>query len=89
MRGILILTALILTGCATQAVPVKPKFPEAIQALTTPCPDLVEIPIETTKLSEAISIIAQNYGAYHECKIKVDSWNEWYKTQKQIYDEVK
>ena len=86
---LIITTLIILTGCATQAVPIKPKFPEAIQSLKAPCSELKEIPPETTKLSEAISIIAQNYGIYHECKIKVDLWNEWYTEQKKIYDEVK
>ena len=89
MRGVLLL-ALILTGCSTtQPVPVKPKFPEAAQSLKSPCSDLIEIPLETTKLSEAISVIAQNYGMYHECKLKVELWNEWYTEQKKIYDEVK
>ena len=88
MRSLLI-TTIFLAGCATQAVPIKPKFPEAIQSLKAPCSELKEIPPETTKLSEAISIIAQNYGIYHECKIKVDLWNEWYTEQKKIYDEVK
>lgn len=88
MRGVL-LSAILLTGCATQPVPIKPKFPDAAQSLKAPCPELKEIPPETTKLSEAISIIAQNYGTYQECKLKVELWNEWYTEQKKIYDEVK
>ena len=89
MRGVLLAT-LILAGCSTtQPVPVKPKFPEAVPSLKTPCSELKEIPLETTKLSEAISVIAQNYGMYHECKLKVDAWSEWYTEQKKIYDEVK
>jgi len=84
-----VLSVVFLTGCATQAVPVKPKFPEAVQSLKAPCPELKEISAETTKLSDAISIIAQNYGTYQECKLKVELWNEWYTEQKKIYDEVK
>jgi len=45
---------IVLTGCSTQAVPVKPKFPEPIQSLMVPCPDLKEVQ-QTTKLSEVVS----------------------------------
>jgi hypothetical protein len=34
-------------------------------------------------------VVAANYGAYHECKNKLDAWIEWHKQQKQISDSVK
>jgi DNA invertase Pin-like site-specific DNA recombinase len=43
----------------------------------------------TEKLSEVLKVVVDNYGQYHECKIKVDTWVEWYKTQKDIFESVK
>ena len=85
---VIIVVLIVLTGCATQAVPVKPKFPEPIQSLMVPCPDLKEVQ-QTTKLSEVVSGVTQNYGIYHKCKLQNDMWIEWYNDQKKIYDEVK
>ena len=85
---VIIFSLIILTGCATQAVPVKPKFPEAIQSLMVPCPDLKEVQ-QTTKLSEVVSGVTQNYGVYHKCKLQNDMWIELYNDQKKIYVVVK
>lgn len=85
---LLILPLFLLTGCL-QSVPIKPEFPKAVQELTTECPDLQLVPVETTKLSEILLIIVKNYGQYHECQAKVDGWIQWYNDQKKIYDSVK
>ena len=52
------------------------------------CPDLQKTE-PTEKLSEVLKVVVNNYGQYHECKVKVDTWVEWYKTQKQIFEIVK
>lgn len=83
---LLLIPALLLTGCLT--TPVKRNFPEVPQELLEACPDLKTVP-ETEKLSTVLKVVVDNYGQYHECKIKVDTWVEWYKTQKQIFDSVK
>lgn len=83
---LLLIPALLLTGCLT--TPVKRNFPEVPKELMEACPDLKTVP-ETEKLSEVLKVVVDNYGQYHECKIKVDTWVEWYKTQKQIFDSVK
>lgn len=88
MRLIMLLPAFFLTGCLT-TVPVKPKFPEPIESLMKACPDLKVVPEGTEKLSATIAIISENYGQYHECRAKVDSWVEWYNDQKKIYEEIK
>jgi len=41
------------------------------------------------RLSKVIEVVAENYTQYHECKLKVDAWVEWYKQQKQISDSIK
>lgn len=85
MKRILFLVpVLLLTGCLT-SVPVKQKFPEVPQELVEACPDLQTVN-DTNKLSEVLKVVTDNYAQYQECRIKVDTWVEWYKTQKEIYN---
>lgn len=79
-----LLLSLLLTGCV--AVPVQQKFPEAPESLKQACPQLEDVPAGTTKISDLLSVVIGNYALYHECQMKVDTWNEWYKTQKEIYE---
>lgn len=87
MKKLLLISVLILTGCVE--TPVARHFPEVPSELLVACPDLKQVDPNTTKLSEVVSVVASNYGQYNECKIKVDAWIEWYKTQKEIFDSVK
>lgn len=90
MKHVLIILMLfLLVGCSPKVTPVKRSFPPAPPSLQQECPNLKLIPEETNKLSEVLSVISTNYGTYHECKIKVESWIEWYKKQKQIFESVK
>lgn len=85
---LLIPTVFMLAGCLSTA-PVKRNFPEIPEELKVSCPDLKTIEKGTTQLSKVITVVTENYSQYHECKVKVDAWMEWYKTQKQIFDSVK
>jgi hypothetical protein len=69
--------------------PVIEKFPEVPAELLVACPDLKLVDPATTKLSQVISVVAENYGQYQECQIKVDTWIEWYNHQKVIFNNVK
>lgn len=86
-RLLLLVPVLLLTGCLV-STPVKRNFPEVPKELMEACPDLKKTE-PTEKLSEVLKIVVDNYGQYHECKIKVDTWAEWYKTQKDIFESVK
>ncbi len=86
MRLAILVVPFLLAGCL--ATPVKRNFPEVPQELMVACPDLKTIEPGTTKLSEVITVVTDNYGQYQECRIKVDTWIEWYKSQKQIFDRV-
>ena len=44
---------------------------------------------ETTRLSGVVQSVVANYGQYQACDVKVDTWIEWYNTQKTIFDSVK
>lgn len=87
MKHLILITALVLTGCAS-SVPVTEKFPSVPKDMLTACPDLKPVP-DTTKLSDVLPVIADNYGQYYICKDNVDSWIEWYNTQQKIFDSVK
>jgi uncharacterized protein YcfL len=87
MKKLLILS-LLLAGCST-TVPVARKFPKIPQELKEQCAPLAQIKTETTKLSEVITVVTDNYTEYHKCNAKVDMWIEWYMKQKKIFESVK
>jgi hypothetical protein len=83
----ILLVSVLLTGCL--ATPVKRTFPDVPKELMVICPDLSTVAEGTTQLSEVMKVVTQNYGQYHECRIKNDLWIEWYKTQREIFESVK
>jgi hypothetical protein len=87
MKRLILITALVITGCAS-TVPIIEKFPDVPKDMLVACPDLAKTP-ETTKLSEVLPVVADNYGQYYTCKDTVDSWIDWYNTQKKIFDNIK
>jgi hypothetical protein len=87
MKRLLIVAAvLLMAGCSS--TPVKRTFPSVPPELMEACPDLKKTE-PTEKLSEVLKVVVDNYGQYHECKIKADIWIDWYKTQKNIFESVK
>lgn len=86
MKLITLLAVVTLAGC-TVAVPIKRNFPSAPETIMEPCPDLDQVAQGTTKMSEALVVITNNYSKYHQCQIKQETWIEWYTTQKKIFEE--
>jgi len=87
MRILLLLTPLLLAGCLTKdPVPVKQVWPDVPKELLEACPDLKTVDPKTTKLSDIISVVSDNYALYYDCKAKVDDWITWYNGQKKIHD---
>jgi hypothetical protein len=84
---LLIIPTLLLTGCLS--TPVKMSWPDVPKELIEACPDLKQVEEKETKLSVVVDTVVQNYSMYHECRIKVDAWSDWYKSQKKIYESVK
>jgi hypothetical protein len=89
MKRFLIISLLLLTGCASTSVPVVPPFPDVPDSLKQACPNLKTVDENTTKLSEMLETITNNYHRYYDCKSQVDDWIEWYNTQKSIYGKIK
>jgi hypothetical protein len=87
MKILLLTTILILSGCST--APVVMKFPEVPEALMQRCEPLDKVPADTKQLSTTAEVVIKNYGKYHVCRIKVEEWQEWYQSNKKIYESVK
>jgi hypothetical protein len=79
--------AVTLTACVS--VPVQRSFPKVPAELMVSCPPLQIMDPETTRLSDVVQSVVTNYGQYQACDVKVDTWIEWYNTQKTIFDSVK
>jgi hypothetical protein len=84
-RVLAIIPVLFLAGCFASA-PVKRNFPDIPDDLKKSCPELKTIDNGTDQLSRVITTVTENYAQYHECKLKTDTWLEWYKQQKKIFD---
>ena len=87
MLVIFIILAFLAPGCST-TVPVTAKFPQAPERIMQPCPQLEKLENEA-KLSDVAKNVTNNYTKYHECSIQNESWIEWYKAQKQIFESIK
>jgi hypothetical protein len=88
MKIIILSLIILLAGCTT-AVPVKQKFPEAPQVLKDKCEQLRKIEGDKVAITEMLKVVIHNYSLYYECSTKVEGWQEWYDTQKKIYESVK
>jgi hypothetical protein len=87
MKHLVVLSLIFLAGCST-TVPVKINFPPVPEELTKSCPDLDKVEPGTKELSKTLEVVVKNYSKYHECRIKVDAWNEWYKDNKEIFESL-
>lgn len=85
MKWSIIICSLLLAGCVHNP-PAKPEWPKAPNV--GQCPELSDA-MPSEKLSELLSTVTANYGKYHECRARVEAWEQWYKDQKRIYDEAK
>lgn len=85
---IIICLALFLTACST-TVPVVAKFPTAPDILIEKCPPLKTIQGEKISIIDYTKIVTENYTLYYECMAKNESWTDWYKKQKEIFEEIK
>jgi hypothetical protein len=89
MKLAILLVPLFLAGCLATPAPIVVKFPDANKELMQSCPDLKTVDGSTTKLTEVLDVVIDNYGEYYNCKSKVEDWIFWYNEQKKIFDKVK
>ena len=88
MKHFITLLTVLLMGCSTP-VPVTPRFPEAPTALKEKCEQLKKIEGDKVAITEMLKVVVHNYALYYECSTKVEGWQEWYDTQKKIFESVK
>lgn len=86
MKKLILIPLIALVGCV--GVPVERKFPSIPEGLKQPCPELQTVAEDNTKVSELMIVVTSNYKEYHTCQIKVESWLEWYNTQKKIFEDA-
>jgi len=84
----LLLCATVLVAGCTTVVPVKQKFPEVPQILMEKCEPLSTIDKTSVVFSEFLSTVAVNYTKYHTCAAVVSAWQDWYRDQKKISDDL-
>lgn len=85
-----LIACILLAGCSTTVVPVTMKFPDAPPSLMTPAQNLSKLPSDKKiELSDIVKTTNENSKLYYELKIKYEAWQEWYKEQKSIADELK
>jgi len=85
---IVLALGIVLAGCST-TVPVKRTFPAVPETLLKECGTLNTINKPEVKLSELMDTVAKNYGKYHECAAVTEAWQDWYREQKKVFDEIK
>lgn len=73
----------LMVGCTT--VPVKQAFPDAPKALMEKPTPMKVIPQDATA-DLTFATVIENYGIATDYKIKLEAWQKWYTTQKQIFD---
>ena len=78
---------ILLCGCST-SVPVTRSFPDVPEEMMVKCLPLIPLQ-EDAKLSDIGKNVTYNYSLYHECFVKAEAWQEWYSSQKKIFEEVK
>ena len=88
MKYFSLVVSALLVGCST-VVPVKTKFPDAPQVLKEKCESLRKIEGDRVAITEMLKVVIHNYSLYYECSTKVEGWQEWYDTQKKIYESIK
>ena len=90
MRVLLLSLVIFVSGCAMfqKPVPVAPKWPDVPPALKEKCEALKTIAMEKVSVVDMMKVIVENYTLHYQCSAKVDGWNEWYNSQKKIYETV-
>jgi len=64
-------------------------WPAAVPILMEPASNLNPLTEDKKTLTDLIENANENFGKYYQLKEKYEMWQEWYNTQKKIYESVK
>lgn len=87
MKIILLALTVILVGCSTP-VPVRQVWPEAPQEIMERCPPLKQLESDKGTMRDLLLTVIDNYAAYYHCSTKTQTWQDWYRAQKKIFEEI-
>ena len=83
---LIIFMVAMLVGCAAnRPAPVKLKWPEVPQDMMQPPEELEPLDASKTRLSDLIDNANVNYSKYYLLKDRYEAWQQWYRSQQQIY----
>lgn len=88
MKYLLIISVIFLSACAA-TVPVRQSFPVAPAILLEKCPQLQKVDSDKGTMREMLKVVIENYATYYQCAARTHGWQDWYREQKQIYEDVK
>jgi len=87
---VLLVSSLAGCGMFNRFIPVQQKWPEQKdQTLLQSCPDLKKIEGDQVAITDLLKSIVDNYTLYYQCSLKNEGWNEWYRTQKNLWEKKK
>ena len=90
MKKLMFLGVFMLSGCLATTKPiVMPDFPQAPADLLTPAEELQPLPDDKNNLSDLLENSTNNYAKYYSLKEKYQAWQQWYDSQKKIWESLK
>ena len=88
MNRLFFILILLLSGC-NHVAPVTLKFPEVPETMMVPPEKLKPLSNDNKDLSDLLDNANTNYGTYYKLSEQLSAWQEWYKSQKEIYKNIK
>ena len=64
-------------------------WPEVPANLLEQASNLQPLPEDKKTLTDLLENANENFGTYYQLKSKYEAWQEWYNSQKKIYESVK
>ena len=90
MKKLIVVGLLVLvSGCASKQTIVKIAWPDAPPELLAPSEELTPLEPNQTALSDLLQNANINYAKYYTLRDRYDAWQQWYKTQQKIYQDIK
>lgn len=90
MKRLILATCVIVAGCASTPKPsVIPAWPDVPADLQAPAKPLTPLTSDQRSLSDLLENANTNYAEYYVLKEKYEAWQQWYNSQKQIWNGLK
>lgn len=85
MKKIILFLVVFLTACT---LPVKQEFPKVPNTfMEQPAP--LKLVNDNSSFSDMLEVMLDNYSSYYVVSERLNAWQNWYKQQKALFEEVK